>query len=416
LARRGNDAWHNPILERWVIFYWLEWLLGFAHMLLGPVVWGFAIFLMIKGRERMLLVKHPLRALPEKSPHVTILVPAKDEQERIRDCIESALRQDYPSFDVIAINDRSDDDTGKVLDQIASENSRLKVIHIPHGNPPAGWTGKNNALQTGTRHAAGEWLLFVDSDVILQASALRGMVSECIAREFDMVSLLLRLESHGFWEGLLVPLAGAAVSILYFAPLTNSNDWPKVAFGNGQCMCFKRSVYDAIEGHASVRDKYCEDMAFARLLKRKGFRPRVSYAIDFAAVRMYSSFSAIIRGWSRIFFASGERSLARNVLAILFLIFCGLSAYAALAWGVYRNVHPAHWVRGWLWIVSGGIHLALMMYAVGLMYEWTGNRRRNAVLFPLSAVLLIWIFIRAIQQCITGKVTWRGTSYGRKTT
>jgi len=394
-----------------VSLYRFEWTTGFLYVLLGPVVWGIVIFMMKKGRARMLLVRHPLRPLPKDPPHVTILVPAKDEQERIHDCIESTLRQDYPNFDVIAINDRSEDQTGAVLDQIASENSRLRVLHIPRGNPPTGWTGKNNALQVGTRGATGDWLLFVDSDVILQAGALRATVGECIARDLDMLSLILRLESHGFWEGLLVPLTGGAAGLMYFVAFTNSNDWPKVAFGNGQFLCIRRSVYDGINGHASVRDNFCEDIALARLLKSRGFKPRISWGIDFAAVRMYSSFSGILRGWSRIFFAASDGRPWRSILGIFFTFLCGLSAYIALVWGLYRNIHPVHWAQGWLWVGSSMVHLVLMTYAIGLMYEWTGNRRRNALLFPLGGAVLIWIFVRAVQQCITGKLTWRDTHY-----
>ena len=393
--------------------YWFEWIVGFLHVLLGPFAWGVIVFLMFKGRERMLLVQHPLRDLPKHPSHVSVLIPAKDEEARIRDCIESALRQDYPDFEVIAINDRSEDSTGRLMDQLALENPRLKVIHVPFGNPPEGWTGKNNALQIGSTQAAGEWLLFVDSDVVLQAQALRATVAECIARDFDMMSLILRLESHGFWEGLLVPLAGGASSLMYLVALTNSNDWPGIAFGNGQFLCIRRTVYDAIQGHAAVRDKFCEDIALARLLKSRGYKPRISWGIDFAAVRMYSSFPAILRGWSRIFFAASDGRPWRCIAGIVFLIACGFSAYGALAWGVYRNFHPVHWVRGWLWIVSGGMHLAIMTYAIGAMYQWTGNHRRHAILFPLSGVMLIWIFVRAIAHCMTRRITWRGTHYNR---
>lgn len=389
-----------------------EWIIGFVYLLLGPTVWGFYIFLLIKGRQRMMLIPRPIRELPTDSPSVTILIPAKDEEQRISDCVTSALQQNYPTVNVIAIDDRSTDKTGQVLDELASKHSGLQVIHVPQGNPPAGWTGKNNALRIGAEQAAGAWLLFVDSDVILGPDALRATIAECLAKQFDMMSLVLRLDSHGFWEGLLVPLAAGAVGTMHFMSLTNSNDWPKVAFGNGQFICISRKVYDQIGGHAAVKDKFCEDMAMARLLKRGGFRPRIAEGTDLAEVRMYSSLSSIIRGWSRIFFSASDDSLMRNILAIAFLLFCGFTAYVALAWGIYRNYHPASIVRGWLWLTTGAVHLAMMMCGIGLMYAWTGNRRRNAWLFPLSGLMLLGILLKAIRQNLTGKVTWRGTSYG----
>jgi len=388
-----------------------EWILGSVYALLGPTVWGFYLFLLCKGRQRMLLISHPARSLPENLPGVTILIPAKDEEARIHDCVGSALRQDYPRFDVIAIDDRSADATGKVLDEIAATNPMLKVLHVATENPPEGWTGKNNALRAGVEHATGDWMLFVDSDVILSPGALRATLAECLARQFDMMSLVLKLDSRGFWEGLLVPLAAGAVGTMYFMALTNSNDWPKVAFGNGQFILIKRDVYESVGGHSAVKDKFCEDMAMARLLKRNGYRPRIAVGTDLAEVRMYSSLRSIVRGWSRIFFASSDDSLIRNILAIFFLLFWGFTCYVAIGWGVYRNYHPASFVGGWLWLATGVIHLGIMLFGIGMMYHWTGNRRRNAWLFPLAGAMLMVILCRAIRQNLTGKVTWRGTTY-----
>lgn len=399
-----------------LFLYWFEWFLGFVYMLLGPVAWGFVIFGVVKGRLRLMLINLPARELPACPPHVTIVIPAKDEGARIADCVNSALAQDYPSFEVIAVNDRSTDNTGSVLDEIASRDPRLKAVHIAEGTLPAGWTGKCNALNNGVKHAKpGSWLLFVDSDVILEPVALRATVAETTARQFDMMTLILRLESHGFWEWLMVPLAAGAVGFMYQIALANSNDWPRVTFANGQFMLFRREVYDAIGGHAPVKDQFCEDMAFARLLKSSGYRPRVSMGIDLAAVRMYSSLSSIIRGWSRIYFASSSGNPTRTVLATLFLILCCFSVYFAIAWGIYRNYHPASIVRGWLWLATAGVHLLFMTVGLGMIYRWTGNPRRAALLFPLGGTVLLWIYIRALIQCFTGKVTWRGTSYGPAT-
>src|SRR5690349_25069614 len=120
-----------------------EYLIFCLYVLLGPVTWFFFRLAMVKGRDRMELVVRPHPPLPNPAPRVTILIPAKDEGERIRACIESALNQDYPKFSVIAIDDRSVDDTGKVMDDLAREHpSAQRVEHIQGGTLPAGWTGK----------------------------------------------------------------------------------------------------------------------------------------------------------------------------------------------------------------------------------------------------------------------------------
>ena len=172
-----------------------EAILLLAYLLLGPVAWGIYYFFMRLGRRRMMLLRRPPRLAPGEDPSVSILIPAKDEGARIRSCLLSAARQEYPRLEVIAIDDRSTDDTGAVMDELAREHpDRLKVLHVTE--PPApGWTGKNNALHQGSKLATGEWLLFVDSDVVLEPDALAASMAVARRKNFGMVSLLPRLES-----------------------------------------------------------------------------------------------------------------------------------------------------------------------------------------------------------------------------
>ena len=123
----------------------LEWLLGTVYGLAGPGVWAVLIFGLIKGRKRMNLLLRPTPPLPAEvgQPRVTIIIPAKDEGERIADCLLSAIGQDYPNFGVIAVNDRSTDQTGRVMDELAAAHvGRLETLHVRDGELPAGWTGK----------------------------------------------------------------------------------------------------------------------------------------------------------------------------------------------------------------------------------------------------------------------------------
>src|SRR3954470_14736309 len=148
-----------------------ETLLFAAYCLAGPVAWLFLGWGMMRGRRLMRLGRRPSIPLKGPAPRVTILIPAKDEGERIRDCILSALRQDYPNFKVIAVNDRSTDDTGAIMDRIAATEPNLTVVHIKEGTLPDGWTGKCNALFNAVRQAEGDYLLFIDSDVVVAPDA-----------------------------------------------------------------------------------------------------------------------------------------------------------------------------------------------------------------------------------------------------
>jgi chlorobactene glucosyltransferase len=386
----------------------LEYVLFAGYLLAGPVMWAFYAWGMYEAQRRMVLIKQPREPVPPLAPSVAIFIPAKDERQRIGDCVRSALGQSYPNFRVVAVDDRSSDGTGAVLDELALRNSRLAVLHI--SELPNGWTGKCHALHQAAQAAADDWLLFVDSDVILESDALAAVLGLAIGRNYGLVSVLPRLECQTLWEGLLVPLAGAAFCALLGAALTNSNR-SRCAVANGQFLLVRRDAYEAAGGHAAVRDQYCEDVVMARVFKRSGLRPRLSWGTDLCAVRMYDSFSKIMRGWSRIFFAADSGSPWRSLLGIAFVIVCCYSVFPALGWGIYRQIHPAGVVRGYCWIAASIVHWAAMTYQIGVMYHWTRNSRRYALAFPVTAVLLLAILVRAVRMCVTRRVEWRGTQY-----
>jgi hypothetical protein len=251
----------------------------------------------------------------------------------------------------------------------------------------------------------------VDADVVLEADCLSATLAFALQKEVDLLSVLPRLDCRSFWEGLLIPLAGCALGTMHLVALTNNNHLRQVSFANGQYMLFRRRVYEAIGGHEVVRDRFCEDMAFARLVKRGGYRIRMVWGMHLAAVRMYSSLTMIQRGWARIFFAAGVGSPRRIVMGVGFVLLCCYSPYAAIGWGIYRNMHPVNVFGGWGWLGAAGVHVGLLTAFLGMMYAWSGNRRRNALLLPLGAAMLLGIFGKSLRMCLTGKVEWRGTRY-----
>jgi glycosyltransferase involved in cell wall biosynthesis len=146
--------------------------------------------LLVKSVKRMRLFREPPDPILPPPPLVTIIVPAKDEEQRISLCVESILKQDYGTFNVIAVDDRSSDQTGAILDQFAARDGRMKVIHLHDGDLPPRWTGKNHALHVASGQAEGQWLLFVDADVILYPQALRIALGTAMFRRYDLISLM----------------------------------------------------------------------------------------------------------------------------------------------------------------------------------------------------------------------------------
>lgn len=389
---------------------WTELVLLGLYVLLGPVAWVLLAGVSAVGMERMSQLGRKRRSHVRKPPQkVSILIPAKDEAARIGDCLRSALAQDYTDFEVIAVDDRSDDGTGAAMDEVAQTDPRLKIIHLAGGDLPEGWTGKCNALHRASLVASGQWLLLVDSDVILRPHALSTVVAVAAGRHYGLLSIFPSLECHGFLEQLVIPLAGAALMILHLVALTNT-DWRPDAFANGQFLLIRRDVYDAIGGHQAVRMQFCEDIEIARLVKARQLRPRICWGTQLASVRMYSSMATIRRGWARIFYAAGRGRPWRSITGILAVIFCGLSVYFAAAWGILSLWRPAGWLAP-VWLIAAALHFLIMTTLLAMAYRSTGNPRSRALGFPIAGILLITVFVKSIRLCLTGRLEWRGTQY-----
>jgi chlorobactene glucosyltransferase len=390
----------------------LSLTLFLAYVFCGPVAWGAIGLASLIGRRRMRRLFRPAPTLPaETAPRVTVLIPAKDEGERVRVCLESVLAQDYPNFSVITIDDRSTDDTGRILDDIAAAAppGRVRSLHIEQGALPPGWLGKCHALHVAAKEANGEWLMFVDSDVRLAPDAVRASVALATSRDYHALSLMASLECHTFLERLVLPLSACAWSVMHAISVTN-NDNRAPAFANGQFFLIRRSAYESVGGHESVRDLITEDVELAQLLKHNGFRVRLVLGFQFVSTRMHATLPQMLRGWGRIYSGTSRRSPWRIIGAALFVVLCSFSGYAALGWGLIVAGREG-WGGAAPWLIASLIHLGQLTGTLADVYRESGNPRRYALLFPLGGSILLAILAFAIRWCITGRIEWRGTVF-----
>lgn len=386
--------------------YLLAFNLFLTYVILGPFVWAGAFVGMAIGWSRVNRLRKDNPPLPQDPPHVTILVPAKDEEAGIAGCIERIAEQEYPKFDIVAVDDRSTDRTGVILDEIARENPKLRVLHIPAGALPSGWLGKCHALSKAEKLATGEWLLFVDSDVSIQPGALARTLAVAIQRKYDAVSIITRLECRSFWERLMLPLLGGAWTMMYFVSLTN-RDNSKVAVANGQFFLIRREAYEKVGGHEAVRNQITEDVELMRLLKGEEFKCRFLLGGHLASTRMHANLKQMFHGWGRIFSGTSRRSPWRILLTMLFFLVCGFGVYPALVLGAMHAVHGR-----FDWLIASASHLVLMTSYLATIYGMSGNPKRYAWLYTVSGAMMLAIFTFALRMCYTGKLKWRDTQYG----
>jgi chlorobactene glucosyltransferase len=235
------------------------------------------------------------RSGPVGLPSVSVVIPARNEEADVERAVRSHLAQDYPDFQVIVVDDRSTDRTPEILRAIALEDPRLTVV--AGCDPPAGWLGKPHALHLGARAAGGEILLFADADVRYDARALREGVTVLQHRRLDLLAFFPRFENRGFWENVLLPFLSIAV-FLGFGFLVLSRRVP-LAMGAGAGNLVRRNTYDAVGGHAAIRNSVVDDVRLAVTLKRAGFRVGAFRAEDRVAVRMYRGFREVWNGFSK---------------------------------------------------------------------------------------------------------------------
>lgn len=231
-------------------------------------------------------------------PMVSVLVPARNESATIAACIESLAAQDYPHFEIVALNDHSSDDTGTQLDELAERYPRLRVIHATDA-PPPGWNGKSYACHRLAQHAHGEWLLFTDADTIHTTSSLRRGVTQAVALEADLLTAFPYQETCSWAEQMMVsfiidflPLIGVDFTAIWRGQTSS-------VVANGQYMLVRARSYHSHGGHAAIRQEMVDDFALSRRVFTRGGRVALVSGIDMVCCRMYRGVDDVWRGFSK---------------------------------------------------------------------------------------------------------------------
>ena len=375
------------------------------------LAWVGLLVMTVWGVRRMvtLTAESPKLEGPDV-PLVSLLVPARNESANILACLESLLAQTYPNWELLVIDDRSTDDTAQIVEALAARDPRVRLLRIE--SLPEGWTGKNHALHEGAKHVGGEYLLFVDADTQQHRDNVSILLAYARREQADLVTLIPAMTSVSFWERVVHPLA-CVVSSFFNDPLqTNDPSCLGSAYGNGQYMLFRRTGYDTVGGHESVRTEFVEDMYLARRVKRLGLTLKVVVAPELSRTRMFGSLGEVYRGWSRILYGSVDRRPWRLILLTIGLGLIVLSAFAVWPLAVMNYLAKDGSPRAFDWLWLSTLHQILIVWVLAPLYRLTDNQRRYLFLFPVAFAVLAAILFRAIWLCFTHRVNWRGTQYG----
>jgi len=343
-------------------------------------------------------------------PSVSVIVPLRNEERNARRCIQSLLSQTYPNFEVIAVDDRSTDNTLNILKELACRWSNLKVIKGV--STPDGWVGKNHALWQGVKESKADWLLFVDADTSSEPFMLTSVMKHVLENKIDMFSVSTFQVMETFWERVVQTEILSSIYRAY--PQSKINDpKSKLAAANGQFILIRRSVYEAISGHLAVKDKIVEDFALANLVKGSGYKLRVARATKLIRTRMYTNFQEIWEGWTKnLFFGLGKRwSLVS--LSIVILLARGIVPPVLFVWSFVNVVFLGARTPATLLIFGESIFLlALIVYLGWQTTRFFAVPRYYSFSFPLGAAMYIAIILSSAYKVVSGRgVTWKERVY-----
>lgn len=387
--------------------------LVFSSLWLAIVVW----LILRAFRQRGLLPRLAAAAppLPDAAPHLTVIVPARNEAANIGRCLRSLLAQDYPAnrLNVLVIDDHSADDTAAIVRAIAAPAlapARQPQVSLISSPPlPPRWTGKSHACWIGARAATpeSEWLCFLDADVWGEPPLLSSAVHAAVAQRLDLLSLAPRQELGSFAERLMLPCGLILLSFLQDLREVQGRSSSAVT-ATGQFMLIRRDGYEAVGGHAAVSNVICEDLEFARLLKQSGRSVLLMGGDGMIATRMYTGWRTLWPGFAKnlVDTLGGPRAtLTFTPLAVIL-------AWAALAVPLVAAVACRQGTAGaWAALAVAllgsaaafGLHIAATFYF--RIPFWYG------LLFPLGYTLGAAMAFDSVRRRLTGRVIWKGRTY-----
>ena len=378
----------------------LVWLIVFSWLI------SVVLTLYSLSRQKPLVPPSDLPVTTSDAPLVSVLVPARNEEHRVlASCIRSILAQDYGSFEVIAVNDRSTDGTGAILETLAKSDDRLRVIEGEE--PPSGWLGKPYAMQQAFNHARGQWVLATDADMIFDKSALRTALDRTLAGKGDAMTLIPHFEARSFWERVMIP-TWAWVLLMFSLFYRISNPQTAGAVGIGGFFLMRRVVLEHVGGCEALKDEVMEDVRLAEMIKRSGARLFTQYAPNLLSTRMYRNFGEMWECSTKNWFSGMKFSLPFALSCVLSMYLMSvvppliaLTSAIGIAAGASSDL--------WLLFIPAALSWLLQILVLGIVSICSKVSPAYALTAPLGLSLLYAMLFDSSIRITRGKgVTWKG--------
>jgi glycosyltransferase involved in cell wall biosynthesis len=346
---------------------------------------------------------------PEKLIELTVIVPARNEERSLAECLKSLAAQSEDVFELgrdwelVVVDDHSTDRTAEIARSFAG------VTVMEAAKLEKGWTGKNNAIWTAARKARGKWLLFTDADTIHEPGDLHRAMHEAARHKVGMLSYSPRQLVSGLWQRALMPLIFSELSLAY-PPAKVSDPNQRIAAANGQFLMVEREAYRKMGGHPSVKDRVLEDVELAFVGKRRKVGLRFRYAPDALSTRMYQTTGAMIEGWTKNLALLFNNALATALWKMLDLVLLvGLPWLAVHFWG--ERFSP----KGLEWLGAGWVLALLWARTLFRFYARVAKSNfpfADCAISPIGLPLFIGLLYRSwFKHKVLRQVSWKGRTY-----
>jgi chlorobactene glucosyltransferase len=383
-----------------------------VELLLSSVWLAIMAWLIVRAFRQRGLLPRLMRAppSPELAPHVTVIVPARDEETNIGPCLRSLLAQDYPAsrFRVLVVDDHSADETAAIVGGFVIEHPPISLIRSPP--LPPRWIGKSHACWIGARSVAPEteWLCFIDADVRLQPGALSSAAHAALMERLDLLSLAPRQELQSFAERLILPCGLILLSFLQDLRQAQARSSCDVT-ATGQFMLVRRDAYEAVGGHAAVCSAICEDLEFARRLKQSGRSVLLMGGEQLLSTRMYTGWRTLWPGLAKnlVDTLGGPAATLSLALAAVILAWAGCAIPLVDLAGWWRGAGEEASIALPLALAGSGaafgLHIAATFYF--RIPFWYG------LIFPLGYTAGALMALDSVRRRRSGRVSWKGRIY-----
>lgn len=335
-------------------------------------------------------------------PPLAIIVPARNEEAEIEAALRSLLQLNYPQYEVVAVNDRSTDQTGAIIDRLSADShGRLRALHVQE--LPAVWLGKVHAMWLGAQQAGlqfkPDWLLFTDADCVFAADALRRAVHYAEKTGVDHLVLFPTAHMHSLGERMMISFP-QVMSSFAMRPWKARDPKARDHMGVGAFNLVRNKAYETIGTYEALRLEVVDDIKLGEIVKKSGLRQDVTYGPGLVTLRWAVGAAGVVANLEKNLFAFLRFRIALVLAVCAVTSFFCIVPFAGLALA-------GGWAR---------VPFAVAVALIAIAYTYTGRYMDSSpwlfLTCPFAAIVFAYATLQSAFVALRdGAVTWRGTKY-----